>query len=144
MSRQQHGIVAPHTFAMIMELFSAVSDAQRGCRRGEWSNAKEFTFYVAPHAYFWDGPSESSIRHIGQSAAAVALAFGMKVLVYSRRRKSRIIAESFRWTFSSNAATSSACTGYHDRNENAVIREHLAIRRRGPAGQLRRAALCST
>ncbi len=88
------GSVVQHTFALILELFSAVTPHSEAVRRGEWSKAKDFTFYVAPTRELL-GLTFGIVGfgNIGQAAAAVAHAFGMKVLVYSRTPKKAAIAE---------------------------------------------------
>ena len=78
--------VAQTTFAMILELTSCVAFHDRYVKNGEWTNCKDFTFRKSPIIEL-AGKTLGIVGYgnIGKKVATVALAFGMKVLVYARR-----------------------------------------------------------
>lgn len=79
--------VAQHVFALLLELCSAVGAHDRAVRDGAWQRSPDFSFWL-------QSPIELSGRtmgvvgcgRIGRRVAAIASAFGMRVLVTSRNR----------------------------------------------------------
>lgn len=80
--------VAQHIFAFILNRFSKVAAYDDFVKHDGWKNAPSFS----PLAYRTNVISEMTLGivgfgHIGQAVAKIALAFGMKVLVYTRTKK---------------------------------------------------------
>jgi len=79
--------VAQHVFALLLELCSAAGAHDRAVRDGAWQRSPDFSFWL-------QSPIELSGRtmgivgcgRIGRRVAAIASAFGMRVLVTSRSR----------------------------------------------------------
>lgn len=81
--------VAQHTFALILEHYSKVGAYNSFVSEGGWSRSPMFSPFVFPT----DELSGKTIGiigfgSIGQKTAEIAKAFGMKVLVYTRTRRS--------------------------------------------------------
>ena len=81
--------VAQHTFALLLELTQRAGHHGQTVRDGRWAASADFCY--------WDSPLVElhgltfgviGFGKIGQAVARLALAFGMKVLVHSRRRPS--------------------------------------------------------
>ena len=79
--------VAQHTFALLLELTQRAGHHAETVREGRWFRSADFCY--------WDSPLVElhgltfgiiGFGKIGQAVARLAAAFGMKVLVHSRRR----------------------------------------------------------
>lgn len=80
--------VAQHTFALILEHYSRVSQYNTFVRDGKWISADVFS----PFVYRMQELSGKTLGivgfgSIGKAVAKIAAAFGMKVLFYSRSKK---------------------------------------------------------
>ncbi len=73
--------VAQHTFALLLEITNQVGLHSEAVRNGEWSSAKDFTFWKTPLISL-TGKTLGIIGfgRIGQAVAQVARSFGMKVI----------------------------------------------------------------
>ncbi|MBE6563181.1 MAG: D-2-hydroxyacid dehydrogenase [Ruminococcaceae bacterium] len=80
--------VAQHTFALMLELFSNTGNYGAFVARGGWKQAKIFTAYVGGTDEIY-GKTIGIIGYgsIGAAVAKIALAFGMKVIAYTRTPK---------------------------------------------------------
>lgn len=80
--------VAQHTFALILEHFGNISEYKRFCAKGKWTSSPTFSPFVFP-MHELDGKTIGIIGYgsIGKTVAKIALAFGMRVLVYTRTPK---------------------------------------------------------
>ena len=80
--------VAQHTFALLLELCHRVGDHARAVAAGEWTRAPDFSFWFAPPVEL-DGLTMGIVGfgRIGQRVAALAHAFGMRVLASGRSRR---------------------------------------------------------
>lgn len=80
--------VAQTTFAMILELTSRVAYHNSYVKSGYWANCRDFTFRKSPIIEL-AGKTIGIIGYgnIGKKVAEIARSFGMKVLVYARRRQ---------------------------------------------------------
>ena len=85
--------VAQHTFALLLELTQRTGPHAQTVRDGRWAASADFCY--------WDSPLVElhgltfgviGFGKIGQAVARLAEAFGMKVLVHSRRRPSDLPA----------------------------------------------------
>ena len=76
--------VAQYVFALLLELTSHVGMHSRAVREGRWAECRDFCFWDAPLMEL-TGRVMGIIGygHIGQAAARIARAFGMRVLIYS-------------------------------------------------------------
>ena len=77
--------VAQLTFALLLELTQRVGDHARAVREGRWTRSPDFCFWDHPLVEL-DGLTMGIVGfgHIGRSVAALAQAFGMRVLAHSR------------------------------------------------------------
>jgi len=75
--------VAQMTFALLLEICNKVAEHNFSVKKGEWSNCLDFCYLKAPLIEL-EGKTIGIIGfgNIGQQVAKLALAFGMKVLVY--------------------------------------------------------------
>lgn len=80
--------VAQHTFALLLEIVNQVGLHSQAVRAGEWTHAKDFTFWKTPLISL-TGKTLGIIGygHIGQAVAQVAHAFGMRVIFYNHHTK---------------------------------------------------------
>ncbi len=79
--------VAQHTFALILELLCRVSDYNKTVKEGDWVKSRTFSYFPIP-LYELHGKTIGLIGlgSIGSRVADIALAFGMKVLVFKRSK----------------------------------------------------------
>lgn len=77
--------VAQHTFALLLELVSKVGMHNESVQQGEWQSCPDFCYWKSPLTEL-SGKTMGLIGlgGIGEKVAAIALAFGMKVLVHRR------------------------------------------------------------
>ncbi len=77
--------VAQHVFAMILSFMSRVEDYRRFCADGKWIGSEVFSPFCFPMQEL-SGKTLGIIGfgNIGRAVARIALAFHMKVLVYTR------------------------------------------------------------
>jgi glycerate dehydrogenase len=78
--------VAQHTFALLLELAQRVGEQAAAVREGRWCACPDFSFCDHPLVEL-DGLTMGIVGYgnIGRSVAEIARAFGMRVLVNSRR-----------------------------------------------------------
>ncbi len=78
--------VAQHTFALILHFASRADDYAASVSRGDWSNAKTFSYLAFPTSEL-AGKTLGifGFGTIGKAVSKIALAFGMKVIAYVRR-----------------------------------------------------------
>jgi len=77
--------VAQHTFALILNHFSKISEYKAFCAGGNWKSSPTFSPFVFPMNELY-GKTIGIIGYgsIGREVAKIANAFSMKVLVYTR------------------------------------------------------------
>lgn len=77
--------VAQHTFALILHHYSSVAKYADTVANGDWVYSKLFTYFNIPF-YELSGKTLGIVGYgaIGKKVAKIALAFGMKVLIYTR------------------------------------------------------------
>ena len=80
--------VAQLTFSLILELAGNASAYARSVAAGDWKRSKQFSYFFAPITEL-KGKTLGifGLGTIGQAVAKIALAFGMKVIAYSRTPK---------------------------------------------------------
>jgi glycerate dehydrogenase len=80
--------VAQHVFALLLELTNHVSHHAYTVRKGRWTRGPDFCYWADPLIEL-AGLTMGIVGfgRIGQRVAALAQAFGMKVIVHSPRRK---------------------------------------------------------
>jgi glycerate dehydrogenase len=80
--------VAQHTFALLLEITNQVGLHATAVRNGEWTNAKDFTFWKKPLISLTNKTfALVGFGHIAKAVARLAHAFGMKVIFYNHRPK---------------------------------------------------------
>lgn len=80
--------VAQHTFALILEVISRVSDYNKTVKDGDWVKSKTFSYFPIP-IFELSGKTIGIIGlgSIGIRVAEIAKAFGMNVIFYNRSNK---------------------------------------------------------
>lgn len=80
--------VAQHTFALILNHFGSIAEYKKFCADGKWKSSPTFSPFVFP-MHELEGKTIGIIGYgsIGSKVANIALAFGMRVLVYTRTPK---------------------------------------------------------
>ncbi len=78
--------VAQHTMALMLEHYNRVCDYTRSVMAGDWTRSETFCYTPIPLAEL-TGKTVGIVGYgaIGRRVAAIARAFGMRVLVYARR-----------------------------------------------------------
>lgn len=77
--------VAQYTFALLLELCHRVGAHSMSVFRGDWSKSKDFCYWLTPQQELACKTfGIIGFGKIGQAVAQIAVAFGMKVLTYSR------------------------------------------------------------
>lgn len=77
--------VAQHTFAFILDYFNRVSEYSKTVQNGDWVNYKLFSYFYLPIFEIKDMKiGIIGFGDIGKQVARLSIAFGMKVLVYTR------------------------------------------------------------
>lgn len=80
--------VAQHVFALLLELSNHVGRNAQSVAAGKWQQSADWCYTEAPVMELDDKIfGVVGFGHIGQKAAAIAHAFGMKVIYYNPRRK---------------------------------------------------------
>ncbi len=79
--------VAQHTFAFILELLCRVGDYNDTVKQGDWVKSRTFSYFPIP-LFELNGKTMGVVGmgSIGARVVDIALAFGMKVLVYKRSK----------------------------------------------------------
>ena len=79
--------VAQHTFAFILELLCRTTDYNKTVKEGDWVKSRTFSYFPLP-IYELNGKTLGIVGmgSIGTRVADIALAFGMRVLVYKRSK----------------------------------------------------------
>lgn len=80
--------VAQHTFALILEVISRVSDYNKTVKDGDWVKSKTFSYFPIP-IFELSGKTIGivGLGSIGIRVAEIAKAFGMNVIFYNRSNK---------------------------------------------------------
>lgn len=80
--------VAQHTFALLLEITNQVGLHDRAVHQGEWTSAKDFTFWKTPLISLTDKTiGIIGFGRIGQAVSKVAHSFGMNVVFYNHHTK---------------------------------------------------------
>ena len=80
--------VAQHTFALLLACVSRVHEYDAQVKLGRWQASPDFCFYAgAMEELAGKTLGIVGFGNIGQAVARIALAFGMRVLVYTRTQK---------------------------------------------------------
>ncbi len=86
--------VAQHVFALLLELTNHTGRNAQFVADGKWQHAVDWCYTVAPVTEL-SGKTFGVVGfgHIGQNAAAIAKAFGMRVIYYNPNKKDAVIGE---------------------------------------------------
>lgn len=80
--------VAQHTFALLLSLTDRAGEYNATVAAGDWVKSRTFSYFPLPHTEL-SGKTMGIVGFgaIGRRVADIALAFGMRVLVYTRTPK---------------------------------------------------------
>ncbi len=126
--------VAQHTFALILHHYSSVAKYNDTVARGDWVYSKLFTYFNIPF-FELSGKTLGIIGYgsIGKKVAKIALAFGMRVLVYTRTAptdKSGIEAVILEELLASSDVVTLHCP-LTDKTEKLINAETLSLMKEG-------------
>lgn len=121
------------TFALLLELFDRVGLHDRAVKDGQWANCPDFTFQLKQLGEL-AGRTMGIIGYgsIGRKVAAVAQAFGMKVLASARRHREEpgVSFLPVHDVFAQSDVISLHCP-LNEASYHLVNRETLALMKRG-------------
>lgn len=76
--------VAQHTLALLLQLTNRIAEHDAAVRRGEWAEARDFTFWNAPLVELVGKTiGIVGLGRIGRRVADLSIAFGMNPIAYS-------------------------------------------------------------
>ncbi len=82
--------VAQMTFALILEFCNQVKLHSDSVSEGRWSESIDFSYHLGPLTELYSKTiGIIGFGNIGKKVSEIAVAFGMKVIVYERNKKSR-------------------------------------------------------
>lgn len=80
--------VAQHTFALLLELCNQTGHYDQTVKKGRWGASGDFCFWDRPMAELWGkNMGIVGLGSIGQTVAAIAHGFGMKILADESHKK---------------------------------------------------------
>lgn len=90
--------VAQLVFALLLEICHHVGDHNRSVQSGEWAASKDYSYWKYPLMEL-SGKTLGiiGVGRIGQSASAIAQAFGLHVVAFNRSRNSALENDRFRY-----------------------------------------------
>lgn len=128
--------VAQFTFALLLELCHHVGDHDRSVHAGDWSACPDFCYWNTPQIAL-EGKTMGiyGFGRIGRAVAAVAPAFGMKVLACTRRPNPALETENLRFADRSTLLRESDVVSLHcpltEETRHLIRRETLAQMKTG-------------
>ncbi len=91
--------VAQYVFATILNYYNKISEHNLSVQKGDWIKSDTFSYTVAP---IWELAGKTlgivGFGEIGKAVCKIALAFNMKVLVYSRTKYPQYENENLKFT----------------------------------------------
>lgn len=128
--------VAQFTFALLLELCHHVGEHSRSVHEGGWSACPDFCYWITPQLAL-EGKALGiyGFGRIGRAVAAIAPAFGMRVLVYSRHPDTALESENLRFTDASTLFAQSDVISLHcpltEETRHLINRDTLAQMKTG-------------
>ena len=90
--------VAQHVFAMLLSYLHRPAEHHQAIVAGQWQASGDFSFTLAPiHELAGKTMGIVGLGRTGRATAAIAAAFGMRVVASSRRQINPLPAEGFEW-----------------------------------------------
>lgn len=90
--------VAQYVFATVLNYYNKINEHNNSVKNGEWISSDTFSYTVAP---IWELSGKTigvvGFGEIGKAVSKIALAFNMKVLVYSRTKYSEYENENLKF-----------------------------------------------
>ncbi len=91
--------VAQYVFATILNYYNKIGEHNLSVQKGDWIKSDTFSYTVAP---IWELAGKTlgivGFGEIGKALSKIALAFNMKVLVYSRTKYAEYESENLKFT----------------------------------------------
>lgn len=123
--------VAQFTFALLLELCHHVGEHDRSVHAGDWSANPDFCYWLSPQIAL-EGKTLGiyGFGRIGQAVAAIASAFGLRVLAYSRHPDRTLESEDLRFVDADTLFAESDILTLHcpltDETRHLIDRDSLA------------------
>ncbi len=90
--------VAQHVFAMLLSFLHRPAEHHQAVVAGQWQAIGDFSFTLAPiHELAGKTIGIVGLGRTGRATAALAAAFGMRVVACSRRQINPLLDEGFEW-----------------------------------------------
>ena len=90
--------VAQHVFAMLLSFLHRPAEHHQAVVAGQWQAIGDFSFTLAPiHELAGKTIGIVGLGRTGRATAAIAAAFGMRVVASSRRQINPLLDEGFEW-----------------------------------------------
>ena len=90
--------VAQHVFAMLLSFLHRPAEHHQAVVAGQWQAIGDFSFTLAPiHELAGKTIGIVGLGRTGRATAAIAVAFGMRVVASSRRQINPLSDEGFEW-----------------------------------------------
>ena len=90
--------VAQHVFAMLLSFLHRPAEHHQAVVAGQWQAIGDFSFTLAPiHELAGKTIGIVGLGRTGRATAALAAAFGMRVVASSRRQINPLLDEGFEW-----------------------------------------------
>ncbi len=133
--------VAQFVFALLLEVAHHVGEHNSAVKAGEWSSAKDFSFWKYPLIELKNKiMGIIGYGSIGQRTAELALAFGMNVIVYDRspekkQKDPEIMTESIKFVDRDELFRNSDVISLHcpltDQTQGIINKKSIALMKKG-------------
>jgi glycerate dehydrogenase len=133
--------VAQFVFALLLEVAHHVGEHNSAVKAGEWSSAKDFSFWKYPLIELKNKiMGIIGYGSIGQRTAELALAFGMNVIVYDRspekkQKDPEIMTEQIKFVDRDELFSNSDVISLHcpltDQTQGIINKESIALMKKG-------------
>jgi glycerate dehydrogenase len=133
--------VAQFVFALLLEVAHHVGEHNSAVKSGEWSSAKDFSFWKYPLIELKNKiMGIIGYGSIGQRTAELALAFGMNVIVYDRspekkQKDPEIMTESIKFVDRDELFRNSDVISLHcpltDQTQGIINKKSIALMKKG-------------
>lgn len=122
--------VAQNAFAHILSFYNKIDEHSQSVHQGDWQNCKDFSYYFPTFELLGKTLGIIGCGSIGRQMAAIATAFGMKVLAYTRTPKPELEQQGIHFVNLDNLLQQSDIVSIHcpltEQTEHLINRERLS------------------